>query len=155
MSIDLSRTSGKPALGTYTFKVIRTSEHDGEAAPYWRLICQIQDKSPDQGKEVMLQLSTSSAARWKLEEVLDAIDAPRKGNAEHSIFMGKLFRANVIYETNKQNGQEKVGLNNFMPYNSQGALPGFQPSEATPGVAANIPEELGGDDEEPEEVIPF
>lgn len=115
--IDLKRNSGLPSLGMHTFKLIRFSEEEGTNGPYWRFICQVQD-GPDQGKEVMLSLSHSQAARWKMDEFLDAVEAPEKGAASGERFVGSLFRATISHDTDR-NGIIRAGLNSMIPYEGQ------------------------------------
>jgi len=96
--VDLSRSTGLVSAGVHEFKVIKTSDGLGQAGPYIRLICAVQEAGPEQGMEGLLQLSLSDASRWKLNAFLDSIDAPRNGQVIHSFFMGKKFRAKIAHD---------------------------------------------------------
>ena len=140
--VNLTRNTGLPSLGTHLFKIIRFSEHAGTEFPYWRYICQIQDQGPDKGKEVMLQLSLSPSARWKMDEFLDAVKAPGQGKANGESYVGKMFRANGELDIQRN----KVNLVTMMSYDSQMTF-GETSSEVapTPQPVSALPDEFPDD----------
>jgi hypothetical protein len=118
--IELERNTGLPSLGTHLFKVakVRQSETEGGSGfHYWMVGCVIQDKGPDQGKEVLHILSLSPGARFKIDEFLDAVNAPKNGSASGEQFIGKTFRAEVVHDT--YNDTLRAGLKNLFPTGSE------------------------------------
>ena len=145
--IDLSRTSGLVDLGTHTFQVTdRSSEEMGQSGdPYWRLICKVISSGENQGKEVMHQISLGASSRWKMDEFLDGIDAPRRGKWSLGQCVGKKFRASVTHDT--YNGKMKSTLETILPAaDLQGSFDDM-PSEVTT-EDADLPADVLSEEEE-------
>lgn len=115
-SIDLKRSSGLPSLGTHLFKIVRFSEETGASGPYWRFVIQTQD-GEDKGKEMLLQLSLSPQARWKVDEFLDAMKAAKTGKADGEDFVGKMLIGEVIHD--KYENRNVAALATMMPYDGK------------------------------------
>lgn len=114
-SIELRRTTGLVSLGTHSFKVSPKSEEDqGDAGPYWRVIAEVISPGDDQGKEVMHSLSLSPKARFKMDEFLDGIGAPKKGSWTLEQSIGKTFRGSVGTDTYQ--GKPKSVINSIIPF---------------------------------------
>jgi len=145
--VDLQRTTGMPALGTYLFKIIRLKEGEGDKGPYWGFSCQIQDKGEDQGKEVFMIISLADSARWKLNQFLDAVKAPSKGKSSGDAYVGKLFRGTVSHDRNLNTGEMRAGISTMIPYDGQITM------DTSPGVATPVvnPPELSEEDDD----LPF
>lgn len=151
--IDLSRTSGLVTLGTHTFQVTeRSSEEMGDSGfPYWRLICKVISVGDDQGKEVMHQISLSPQARFKVDEFLDGIGAPKKGKWTLGQCVGKKFRASVEHDTYQ--GKMKTAFASVIPAaDVQGSFDTLKSEadevdEALPDDV--IPDEGEGEEEQP------
>jgi hypothetical protein len=113
-SIDLSRTSGLVDLGTHTFLVTdRSSEEMGPSGdPVWRVICKVVSPGDNLGKEVMHNISLGAKSRWKMDEFLDGIGAPKKGKGDLGMCIGKKFRASVSHDTYQ--GKEKTVLQTIL-----------------------------------------
>ena len=96
--LNLERNSGLPSQGTHLFKIIKAEEQLSKSGePMWVLSCQCQDAGEDQGKQFPMFLSLTPQARFKVDEFLDAIEAPRKGTLMVEDCVGKLFRIAVVY----------------------------------------------------------
>lgn len=145
--VDLKRTTGMPALGTYLFKIVRLKEGEGDKGKYWGYSCQVQDKIEDQGKEVFMIISLAPSARWKMDQFLDAMKAPSKGKVSGESFVGKLFRGTVSHDRNPGTGELRAGISTMFPYDSQIAM------DTPAGVEAPVvnPPELS----EEEDDLPF
>lgn len=145
--IDLTRNSGLPSEGQHVFKIIRCSEEIGGAGPYWRYVLQVQG-GDEAGREMLLQLSLSPQARWKMDSFLDAVLAPGKGSANIEDFVGKTILGTVVHETYE--GVDRASLSEMSPYS------GNQPPRPTPSSSVSDQPELPLDilDDEEEE-IPF
>ena len=148
-TIDLIRNSGMPSEGQHVFKVIRASEEEGAAGPYWRYAIQVQD-GDEKGREMLLQLSLSPQARWKLDAFLDAVKAPRKGKANMEEFVGKTFVGNVIHELYE--GVNRAAVGEMSPY--EGSAPP-RPSTKTTGSAAQAELPLDVINDNDTEDLPF
>lgn len=128
VKLDLDRTTGLVSLGTHTFKVDRIREEVGPSGhPYLGLSCVCTDEGPDRGKEAFLVLSLSPQARFKLDEFLDAIKAPKTGTMDSDSFKGKFFRAEVVHE--EYEGNVRVGFRKMIPYDGQLGMELGQASE--------------------------
>jgi hypothetical protein len=57
-------------------------------------------------------VSLSPQARWKLNEFLDAVNAPKKGKAVGSQFIGKYVKGSVIHDT--WEGRDTAKLDSIM-----------------------------------------
>ena len=139
IQIDLKRNSGAPSLGTHLFKVTKITEQMDTPSgfPNIMLQCTCQDKGPDQGKQVLLNVSMSPAAEWKRDEILDAMGFPQEGKIVSDAFMGKMFRANVLIQD--VNGKERAGLDNFMPYAGGSPAQTSLPMKAPAPVKSGLP----------------
>ena len=96
-SVDLSRTSGLIDLGTHTFQVTDRSKEDmgPSGDPCWYIICKVISAGENQGKELMHTISLGASSRFKMDEFLDGVGAPKKGKGSLEQFIGKKFRASV------------------------------------------------------------
>lgn len=96
-SIDLDRSSGATSCGIHLFEITGfKSQVSGSGNPTWifDVVC-IDPASEDKGIKMSLFLTMTQAARWKVDEFLDAVGAPRKGRMSGAQFMHKTFRGNV------------------------------------------------------------
>lgn len=113
--IDFSRTSGLIDLGTHTFQVTDRSREDmgPSGDPCWYLICKVISAGENRDKELLHTISLGASSRWKMDEFLDGVGAPRKGKGSLGQFIGKKFRASVgqgVYE-----GKDRSTLESIMP----------------------------------------
>lgn len=99
-SIDLERKNSLVSEGVHTFK-IASSEEKGPGASgfmYWNFRMTCIDKGPDEGQAVWTMLSLSPQARFKLDQFLDAVEAPQSGTVSHENFVGKTLRAKIQWQ---------------------------------------------------------
>lgn len=98
--VDLQRQNSVVSEGTHTFKIEASEEKmGGSGFPYWNFRLKCLDEGPDKGQAVWAIISLSPTARFKLDQFLDAVDAPTKGKISHEHFVGKTLRATVKWET--------------------------------------------------------
>ena len=71
-------------------------EKQGSAGTYYAYTIKTEEAGEDNGKEITYRVSLSPAARWKLDEFLDAVGAPTKGSAKAGDFLGRLVRFHVV-----------------------------------------------------------
>jgi hypothetical protein len=145
-TIDLERNSGLPSEGQHVFKVIRASEEVGASGPYWRYVLQVQD-GDEKGREMLLQLSLSPQARWKMDQFLDGMKAARKGSASMEEFVGKSLIGNVVHEPYE--GVNRAALSEMLPY--EGSAPRPTATKTTPSAQAELPLDVVEEDDD----IPF
>jgi len=98
--IDLDRNTGLPTEGTHLFKVTAAKEtpNKNSGDPQWVLDFTCQDAGPDQGTVMSVFMQTVGKGRFVLNEFLDAIEAPKKGQMRVEDTMGKLVRITVVHE---------------------------------------------------------
>lgn len=125
-SVNLERQNSVVSEGTHTFKIESSEEKmGGSGFPYWNFRLKCVDEGPDKGQAVWAMISLSPAARFKLDQFLDAVGAPTKGTISHEHFVGKTLRATVKWET--YNGSITAKPDAFLPV---GAAPA--PTSGTP-----------------------
>lgn len=97
--IDLNRNSGLPSEGVHLFKITDGKEQASKASgnPQWILTCVCQDSGEDQGKQMTLFLSLAPQARFKIDQLLDAVEAPKHGTWTLDQFVGKLLKIAVVH----------------------------------------------------------
>lgn len=136
--LDLSRNSGNPTEGLHLFKITKIEEKASLSSgnPQLVLTCVCQDQGEDLGKNVGMFLSLSPAARFKIDELLDAVNAPKKGTWKIEQFVGKSFKAMVKY--GEYEGRTTVNLTKLIPVDSK-VTPQMPTTPQTPG--AGLPEE--------------
>jgi hypothetical protein len=112
--IDLKRNSGIPSLGTHLFKITETEEDTGSTGyEYWKLTLICQTPGDDEGKKATAFVSHSPKARFKMDELLDAIDAPRQGRFRREQLHGKILRGTVVHD--EREGRVYANVDNFLP----------------------------------------
>ena len=96
---DLDRGSELVPEGLQEFIVDAAEVKEGPKAAYILLTLRYAGPSPEfEGSAVWHNISLAPQSRWKLDEALDAIDAPATGKANSQIFMGKRVRAQIFHE---------------------------------------------------------
>jgi hypothetical protein len=132
--VDLGRKNSVMSEGVHTLKIVKSEEKQGPKGPYWNFQLNCTDKGPDDGLSTWLTVSLAEAARWKLDQFLDAVGAPDKGSVSHGNFVGKTLRAKMVWET--YNGSVKA--------KPDAVLPAGVSATASPATASAVPSEAGG-----------
>jgi hypothetical protein len=116
--------------------------------PGWRIICKVISPGDDQGKELLHFISLGATSRWKMDEFLDGIDAPKKGKWSLEQCFGKKFRASVSHDV--YNGKQVTKLETILQASDvQGSFEEL-PSEVSEEDAA-LPDDVLDEDEGEEE----
>jgi hypothetical protein len=96
--IPLERSTGIPTEGTHLFKITDAKEKLSKSDnDMWVLTLECQDAGDDQGKQMTVFLSMVPKARFKVDQFLDAIEAPKKGQWEVEQCIGKSLRVTVVH----------------------------------------------------------
>jgi hypothetical protein len=112
--VDLSRTSGVVPDGVHTVRLEKFDEIQGPSGyPYWKYIGRIEEGGPYDGNGVFIQVSTSPAARFKMESFLNAVGAPEKGEVTGDRFVGVYIRVKIKNEEHEGKMQPKP--QDFLP----------------------------------------
>lgn len=119
--VNLQRTGGIVSEGIHTVKIVDWEERDGPSGKYWNYTLEIVGDGNDQGKRLWLMISLSPAARWKLEEFLDAVAAPDEGIAHGPDFVGRGLRVRVQHE--EYEGRVRARVANMLPLKSGTSSP--------------------------------
>ena len=82
--------------------------------PYLNCECNLDDKRfPEHaGRTFYTILSLSPAARWKMDEALDALGAPEDGTVDPDWFQGKRFYAKFEHHTHE--GRTRLVVDQFI-----------------------------------------
>jgi hypothetical protein len=143
--IDLTRTANVPVTeGMHSFQIVDGEEGEGPKGTYWKftVVC-LDDGEAD--KTIIMVISLSPAARWKLEIFLDAVNAPKKGKAALEKFLNRKFRGNVTHELYEGRTQARIG--EMFPFESGTARIASTTSIKTAEVEDAIPDDAIEDDE--------
>ena len=117
MAIELNRNSGLPAEGTQLYKITNAEEKASSSGdPMWVVTFTCQTASEDQGKEFNSFFPLSQAARFKVNELLDAVKAPKVGKWEARDLVGKVLKIAVQHQ--EYNGRPSVNTYAMMPSDS-------------------------------------
>lgn len=112
--VDLSRTSGLVSEGTHLFKITAAKEQlSGAGNAQYVLTATCQDQGEDLGRAVTLFMPLVPQARFRIDALLDAINAPRKGEWTCEQFVNKSFRGVVV--TDQFEGSPTSKISKFLP----------------------------------------
>jgi hypothetical protein len=117
--IELDRSSGLPAEGTHLFKIIKAEEKAAKASgdPTWYLTAECQTQGEDLGKQVFFTISLSLKAKFKRDEFLDAVEAPKHGKWTVEKCTGKLLRMTIQHSV--FNGKDQAKVAYMLPASSK------------------------------------
>jgi hypothetical protein len=145
-AIDAKRKNSLVSKGVHTFKITKSEEKIGKESkePYWNFQLSCQDEGPDKGLTVFLMISLTPAARFKVDQFLDAIGAPGEGSIDHPQCVGKTLRSEIKWD--EYQGNLKAVAAVLIPFGAE-----YTPKpEATalvsttagfePGVRNSVPE---------------
>lgn len=124
-SIDLTRTAGPIPEGVHRFRVVACEEKEGPSGPYWNLTCEVVGEQQYEGQRVWHTVSLVPAARWKLEEFLDAINAPESGAMDGNDTLGAFFMGQVFHD--EYEGVKRPKIKKCLP--AEGGAPVGQPTQ--------------------------
>lgn len=156
--VDLTRTAGEVSEGVHTVRIIDWEQREGNAGPYWNYTLEVQEDSVDNGKRLWHIVSLSPAARWRLEEFLDAVGAPRSGQAFGPDFVGSFMRVHVKHE--EFDGKMRARIVGVLPPSgAKGSkTPAITPRKRvvpspapSPAPSKKLPEDVIGDEDEDED----
>lgn len=113
-AIDLERTANLPVSeGVHTFVIIEETETMGPSGyAYWAFTC-VPETSGEENKTARFGVSTGATSRWRMEQFLDAVNAPKAGAAKIHQFHGRRFRATV--EHRDYEGRAQADLKDLYP----------------------------------------
>lgn len=125
-SFSNERMEDIPPVGVHLVRVANFDTGQGQSGPYIKYTLEIQE-GPFQGRWLWLYLSLSEKARFKLNEFLDAVEAPKKGTSHPEDFVGAVFR--VMVEHEEYNGRKQAKPTKMFPkgYKGQGPTPKAKP----------------------------
>lgn len=107
-NIPLKRTGGVKPDGIYKLKIEKVEPKEGPKGPYLAMNLKF-DRS---GGMIFHNLSMGDANRFRVEEFLDAIEAPATGNMSARQLVGKTVWAKVGNESYQ--GRPKNIVSNFL-----------------------------------------
>jgi hypothetical protein len=113
-SFDLSRNSGEVSIGVHNFLIKEHFTGSSNGGPYLGYRMECVDQGEDRGKSHTIFLYNTLAARFKLDEFLDAIDAPKKGKATGDMFVGKYIRCSIVANS-REKETYKAQVDKFLP----------------------------------------
>lgn len=130
-SITTARQNTVCSEGTHTFKIVKSEEKmGGSGYPYWKFQMNCVDEGADKGQAVWANISLAPQARFKVDQFLDAISAPTKGEISHEQCVGATLRCTVVWET--YNGSVQAKIDAFIPAGSTAT-----PKSSAPKVDTN------------------
>jgi len=145
----VSLKRGPVAAGFHYARLTEMIQKTGPKGDYWEYTVVVEETSPDNGRELPLRISLTPAARWKMDEFLDAVEAAPEGEARGSQYLGKLIKVHVL-ET-EYNDRPKAEIDAIFPAGIVDPLGGKLPV-VEPGPLGESPDLLPGGSEDD---IPF
>lgn len=106
--------------GIHVARLVDAEEREGQSSgmPYIALTLEIEADADWDGQRVWANLSLSPKARFKVDEFLDAVQAPDEGEATIEKFLGlkmKIQVENKTYTTREGGTGEKAEVLKFLP----------------------------------------
>lgn len=143
-AVNAERKNSVVSEGVHTFKVTKSEEKISQqsGAPYWNFTCSCTDEGPDKGTNAFLIISLQEQARFKMDQFLDAINAPESGSIDHTHCVGKTFKAEIVWET--YNGSIKAGFNVLIPFGKEFVPKPKTSSEPAVGSSGSAVQQTAG-----------
>lgn len=145
--VSTTRKAGAIPEGVHRFKIVDFEERAGPKGPYWAYTLEVEENSPFDGQNVWTNISLSDAARWKLEEFLDALQIDEGVQITGDAFLGQCLRGEIVHDeysvTNDDGNQEtrrRSAISTFLPDASGVANPEVKATKTTPPPQATEPE---------------
>jgi len=132
--IDLERVDPNLSEGVHQVLIEKGEEKAGGSGfPYWNYQCRCTD-ADEENKAIWIIVSLAPAARWKLDQFLNAVGAPETGKANIQSFIGKKLRVSVVHE--EYEGIPKAKVDSYIPAGStaESAAPTGLPGAKSKGV---------------------
>jgi hypothetical protein len=105
---NFDRDAGLITPGVHYFRITSVEERVGDKGPYFMWHLTVEEQSVDNGKAGIYITSLSPAARFKMAEFLDAVEAPPTGRGTPEMFVGRLVRGSVIHEERNEKMQHTI-----------------------------------------------
>jgi hypothetical protein len=86
--------------GNHIFRLTRFEEKTGPKGQYWEYAATVAEPGEEQGMPLVLRVSLTPQARWKMNEFMDAVQAPTEGVSVGEQFLGQYVRGHVIHTEN-------------------------------------------------------
>jgi len=133
MEIQLDR---QPTLqpGRYAARIIDVEQREGNQAPYITLTFSIDDTK----FVVFHNVSLSPKARWKLDELLDAVRAPTSGKMKLQELLGK--RVEIFIRLEEFDGKMRPRVYSIAPAKTQQIE--HEPTEDTTILVKDVPKDV-------------
>jgi len=143
--IDLARVDPNLSEGVHNVLIEKGEEKQGGSGfPYWNYQCRCTDPDED-NKAIWLMVSLAPAARWKLDQFLNAVGASETGKASIATFIGKKLRVSVVHE--EYEGIPRAKVDAYIPVGSTAPVtPTGLPGTTKP---KGLPRSAGSDTEAP------
>ena len=142
--------------GLHYFRLTAVSEKSGPKGPYYEFICTVEERSDFLGETLLLRLSLSSNARWKVDEFLDAVQAPEQGKGTFQQFVGQMIRGKVVH--GEFDGRPKAEIANVLPMDVAAPAPAPTAAPVPPAAteAESAPDLLApAPPKPPKDDVPF
>lgn len=114
IEVSLVRDIHEPmSVGTHRVKAQFKGIGQGQKGPYLRMRYECIEEGPEEGFEATDNLSLSDAAKFKMDNFLDAIGAPRTGKVKASTFDGKELTVTIAMD--EYNGNVRAKVDAYLP----------------------------------------
>lgn len=140
----VSLKRGPIAEGFHYGRLTEFQQKTGPKADYWEFMVTIEEQTPDNGREVPLRITLSPAGRWKLDQFLDAVEAPGEGEGRGSQFLGKLIKLHVTHT--EYDGRVRGEVDDIFPPGivdpQGGKLPEASPLGPSPDLVSGAEDDI-------------
>ena len=158
-AINTTRKAGAIPEGVHRFKIVDYEEREGPKGAYWAYTMEVEENSPFDGQNVWTNISLSDAARWKLEEFLDALQIDEGVQITGDAFLGQCLRGEIVHDeytvTNDEGNKEtrrRSAISTFLPDSAGVPNPEVKVTKTTvPAVEKAVTPSTGEKEPEPVE----
>lgn len=117
-TVSTDRTGGNIPEGVHLFRVTESEDKDGPSAPYWNFTMECAN-GPFEGSMIWAIISHSQAARFRMEEWLDAFQVPEGLEVDGDYFIGRTCRVKIKHE--EYDGKVRPKPDSYLPDTSSKA----------------------------------
>lgn len=147
-TVNTDRTGGIIPEGVHRFRVVEAEDKDGPAAPYWKFTLECIG-GPFEGSMVWDNVSHSQAARFRMEDWLDAFNVPEGIDVDGDYFVGRTLRVKIKHE--EWEGKNRPKADNYLPDTSNAPAP--KVAKAKKGKAVRKKTEPVAEDGDEDEAV--
>lgn len=96
--ISFTRENDPPSVGMHRLKIVSIAQAMGGSGFPYLLVRYAVVGTAEEGRQVQDRVSLSPQARFRVDQWLDAVGAPKSGGGSPKQFEGRIVRAEIVHE---------------------------------------------------------